>query len=487
MTSQNQNSMVGFGLSDCLLGLGWLAFTLYANATLPLSTDSAYYWSWSQSLQWSYFDHPPMLAYMLRGMTALLGSSIFALRILPLLCTLLTLTFTYQLTTQLFHSSTLARKALWIAAYLPLTNYHLSEINPSNPEHLFWIGTLYCFYQRISGRKGWHLAWTGMGVGLTLLSKYTGILLALSLFILCIQKTNRAKLPALEIGSAILTSLLVFLPCILWNAQHHWASFLFQLNHGIPSSLSSLHSNHCLEFLASQLYLVNPVFWVVLMIGLIQFRKELFSKPELSVLTLPCIITFAPFMLLALIYQESGLWAGPAYLSGSIIIAHFLDRLKVPYLYPVGMLASILILLTSIGFALIPSTPQARHSRERTLQTLIENLNQALPNLAKEYPVLFSNTYGGTAALHYGLMGHPLVVSLDPYQRALYLDQQRPARLALQQNKLQNATYLIDTANAIQPSFKQWTHCDTRWADTFPVIYGKNRVQAQFKLINCQT
>ncbi|MBU1927899.1 dolichyl-phosphate-mannose--protein mannosyltransferase, partial [bacterium] len=43
-----------------------LAFfsTLY-NSFVPLHGDEAYYWMWSHHLQSGYYDHPPMIAYLI--------------------------------------------------------------------------------------------------------------------------------------------------------------------------------------------------------------------------------------------------------------------------------------------------------------------------------------------------------------------------------------------------------------------------------------
>ena len=38
-------------------------------ALLPLSADEAYYWLWSQHLAAGYFDHPPMIAWLIRAGT----------------------------------------------------------------------------------------------------------------------------------------------------------------------------------------------------------------------------------------------------------------------------------------------------------------------------------------------------------------------------------------------------------------------------------
>ncbi len=40
-------------------------FSAIYNAFLPLHGDEAYYWVWSHNLQTGYYDHPPMIAYMI--------------------------------------------------------------------------------------------------------------------------------------------------------------------------------------------------------------------------------------------------------------------------------------------------------------------------------------------------------------------------------------------------------------------------------------
>jgi 4-amino-4-deoxy-L-arabinose transferase-like glycosyltransferase len=59
-------------------------------ALLPLFPDETYYWDWSRHLAGGYFDHPPMIAVLIRGDTALAallgaGPSPFAVRLLPVL------------------------------------------------------------------------------------------------------------------------------------------------------------------------------------------------------------------------------------------------------------------------------------------------------------------------------------------------------------------------------------------------------------------
>jgi len=49
-------------------------------AQLPLSADEAYYWLWSQHLAAGYFDHPPMIAWLIRAGTFLFGDTPLGVR-----------------------------------------------------------------------------------------------------------------------------------------------------------------------------------------------------------------------------------------------------------------------------------------------------------------------------------------------------------------------------------------------------------------------
>ncbi|HEX4298923.1 MAG TPA: glycosyltransferase family 39 protein, partial [Devosia sp.] len=59
-----------------------LAIKLYLSIFTPPIGDEAYYWMWGQKLGWSYFDHPPLHAWLLHLMGLLFGWNLFSLRIL---------------------------------------------------------------------------------------------------------------------------------------------------------------------------------------------------------------------------------------------------------------------------------------------------------------------------------------------------------------------------------------------------------------------
>ena len=70
-------------LRPWLLALAALtALRLLAAATLPLSGDEAYYWTWSHALAPGYLDHPPMVALWMRVGAWLAGEDALGLRLL---------------------------------------------------------------------------------------------------------------------------------------------------------------------------------------------------------------------------------------------------------------------------------------------------------------------------------------------------------------------------------------------------------------------
>src|SRR5688572_17802734 len=46
---------------------GWFILSMVSAAFTQLYNDEAYYWAYSRFIQWGYFDHPPMIALMIRA------------------------------------------------------------------------------------------------------------------------------------------------------------------------------------------------------------------------------------------------------------------------------------------------------------------------------------------------------------------------------------------------------------------------------------
>jgi len=65
-----------------------VALRLVAAAFTPLTFDEAYYWMWSQHISGGYYDHPPMVAFVIRLGTIIAGDTELGVRLVPILLAL---------------------------------------------------------------------------------------------------------------------------------------------------------------------------------------------------------------------------------------------------------------------------------------------------------------------------------------------------------------------------------------------------------------
>jgi dolichol-phosphate mannosyltransferase len=192
---------------------------------VDLSPQEAYYWAYAQHPALSYFDHPPVVAWVISAGQFVLGKTELGVRIGGFLLTLLSTWLLYALGKLWFSR----RAGLWAALLfqlLPLYFVYGVLITPDVPLTFFWLLTLYLV--SIAVRKGEKWAWyaAGMALGLCMLSKYTAVFLVFSTFLLLLlDRCYRPWLTRKEPYLALLIAALFFTPVIFWNFEHNWASF----------------------------------------------------------------------------------------------------------------------------------------------------------------------------------------------------------------------------------------------------------------------
>ncbi|HEX4608290.1 MAG TPA: glycosyltransferase family 39 protein, partial [Urbifossiella sp.] len=99
-------------------------------AILPPADDELYYWCWSEHLQLSYYDHPPMTAYLIRAATTVFGDTLFAIRLPAVLSTLTVLGVVGYLTRP--------RSLLPLVLFTPLFTFGAVLVTPDTPLLMFW-------------------------------------------------------------------------------------------------------------------------------------------------------------------------------------------------------------------------------------------------------------------------------------------------------------------------------------------------------------
>ena len=224
---------------------------------IGLSPQETYYWNYSRHPALSYFDHPPMIAWVIRAGQFFLGKNEIGVRFGGLVLTLLSSWLLYALGRIWFGR----RAGLWavlLFQLIPLYFVYGVLITPDVPLIFFWLLTLY--WVSLAVRQGRKSAWyfAGVALGLGFLSKYTAVFLLPSAFLLLVSDSRyRPWLRRKEPYLALLMAVLLFTPVILWNLEHDWVSFGFQvserLTHAGGRRLQSLG-----EFLLMQLGVTSP-------------------------------------------------------------------------------------------------------------------------------------------------------------------------------------------------------------------------------------
>jgi 4-amino-4-deoxy-L-arabinose transferase-like glycosyltransferase len=316
------------GVRGYWIGLAALAVLyLVLAARVPPADDELYYWCWSQELQRSYFDHPPLTALLIRASTEVFGHSILAVRLPACLTSLAVLGVIGWLSRP--------RHLLGWVAFTPLFTFGAILITPDTPLMLFWAAYLLWLvaaHRRLTGPPPgdylipvWMWALGGVLLGLGALGKYT-IALAVPAGFVSFALAGRAWrewLSGYVFHGAI--SFLVALPVFAFNYDHDFAPLRFQLEHATATEGGGLQSLG--EFVGVQLLLFGTL-PVLLFPWVVRHLRELAADPRLRACACLYAVPFGFFLFKASRGPLEGNWALAAYIGFWPVAAHWFERVR---------------------------------------------------------------------------------------------------------------------------------------------------------------
>ena len=172
-------------------------------------------------LAWGYKEVPPVIALLARVSTTIFGDSIFATRIFSTIFAGLIIWFTGLITVELGgrkFAITLACLAMIFSPAFVATQY---LFQPVVFDQFWWVLTVYLIIKYINSSSVKYLYFIGIAVGLGLLTKYTMGFFAIALIGGLLITKQRRLLFNKHVLGAILVALILFLPNIIWQYQHH--------------------------------------------------------------------------------------------------------------------------------------------------------------------------------------------------------------------------------------------------------------------------
>lgn len=300
---------------------GWLIVGIHP--------DEAYYWVWSERLQWGYLDHPPMVAWAIRLFTSIFGDSGAVIRMPSVSAWWIAMLVVYLIARDYYRAhSSAGVLAVLVFASAPIFQIGFHTVTPDAPLLLFTALAYYFVYRAVVYKHPYLWLAAGIATGLALLSKYTAVLLPLAIFLaLIFNDDGRQKLKTLWPWVAMAMAIIIFLPVVVWNYNHDWISFRFQLGHGIRYERGISVINP-LIFLVTQLAMVMP--WTFIAMIVATWRTSITDRPDSKfgdkLLQMGFIVPLIFFLLTSLSFVGGANWPAMAYIPGSILLGGALSQ-----------------------------------------------------------------------------------------------------------------------------------------------------------------
>ncbi len=246
----------------------WFIINLIQSYYTEIIDDEAYYWVFSHFLDWGFFDHPPMIALLIKLGSAVLPGEL-GVRLLPCLLGAGTV---FLILRMLKDEVRDIRFPMLIICTIPLLHMHVGGFIAIPDLPLVFFASLFFFiYKKYLERESpLIIIMLSLSIVLMLYSKYHA-LLVIGFSVL----SNLKILYRRSFWLVVLLSLVLYLPHILWQVRHDFDSFGYHLiDRNRPFEL-----RHLLEYIGNQWIMVGPFCgFILLYLGMTKRTTDKFES-----------------------------------------------------------------------------------------------------------------------------------------------------------------------------------------------------------------
>jgi undecaprenyl-diphosphatase len=402
-----------------LVGLSLLRI-LYAGL-FPLSADEAYYWQWSRYLDMGYHDHPPMVAWMIRLSTHILGDTEMAVR-LPAVAALFGASAYVLLLAHRWYGGATALATVLLTQTVLLFNLGALITTPDSFQALAWAGACYHVARGYEEDQSRHWCLGGLWFGLGLLSKLSMAIFAPLVFIYGLTNpTHRRRLMSWRPYLGLALGLVCILPMVVWNLENDWRAFRHVAHQGGVASTAWVVPRYFGDYLLGQAALLSPLafllFLALLGRGRRWWREALWMDRYLWLTAMPVFLLFA---LLSTHTRVEGNWPAYGYLGACVLMAAGYHKKRIwPWTLGTAALINLLVVIQVIH-PLVPLPAKAdRIAHEfgdwRTVGAAVDRLKASLP--ADRETFIFALNYQMASKIAFYTPGRPQTVALNRGKR----------------------------------------------------------------------
>jgi Dolichyl-phosphate-mannose-protein mannosyltransferase len=207
-----------------------LLLHLFAGRYYGYFCDELYYLTCSQHLAWGYVDQPPLFPFLTKLVTATIGDSLSAIRLIPALAGTAKVLLAGLIARE-FGGRRFAQGMAALCVLLSPGNLALDNLFTMNSlEPLSWMGCAWLVIRiiRTGNAKLW--LWFGVVAGLSLENKHSMLIFGAGLAAGLIFTRERRWLRSPWFWCGGLIAFLLFLPNLLWNVHNHFPFLELQEN-----------------------------------------------------------------------------------------------------------------------------------------------------------------------------------------------------------------------------------------------------------------
>ena len=323
--------------------------------SLNLGNDEVYYTLYAESLQINYFDHPPIVGWMIRFFTFNNHfNSEFFVRLGALISGSLSLWLIYLCGKKLNNEKT----GYWAACIYSSTLYGSVItgifILPDSPQMVCWIWSLYLLLQIVSdetfNRKSQiRLLLFGLSTGLGMLCKIHTVFLWFG-FIFFILIFRRKWFSKYALYASALITFLLFTPIIYWEFENNFITYQFHSNR--VNNISKGFDIQTITVFLFGLIFYTGIFlfpaYIKSMFWTINKKVNLFNSKLMILLfcSLPLLLVSFAISIFNTVLPH---WPGPSFAGISLITAMYFQRKEAVR----GIVVFPKILLFSLSFTTI--------------------------------------------------------------------------------------------------------------------------------------
>jgi hypothetical protein len=381
-----------------LFYVGWVVISIIQAGNTELFDDEAYYWVYSRFLDWGYFDHPPMIAALIKAGYAVFQNEL-GVRLFIILLNTATIFFVQQLTykkdDRLFYAVALSMVVAQVGGILAVPDIPL----------LFFVVLFFWLYQRFLEKTNLISALLlGVCMACMLYSKYHGVL------VIAFTLLSNPKLFANRYTYvAGLACLLLFAPHLYWQYQQNFPSIQYHL---FERNASNYRFAFTTEYLIGQIAFAGPVIGWFLLWAAFRYRPVSYLERAMQY---TLIGTYVVFLISTYKGRVEANWTVAAFIP-LMVLSHrcLIQRYQLQKWLYISLPVTLLLVVALRIYLMSWFTPVSWIRRNEFHENRI--WTNDMRRQAGNRPVVFINTYQ-RASKYWFYTGIPAFSMNSPHYR----------------------------------------------------------------------